>query len=84
MQDFRLFFGPSRQFSKVYKDTLIFSTNNPACLGHEPILEIVIESMVLSQTKDLKKKQRILIPDSCTLIGVIDEAGYLQAGEVFV
>jgi hypothetical protein len=32
----------------------------------------------------LKKKQRILVPDSCILIGVIDEAGHLKAGEVFV
>ena len=32
----------------------------------------------------IKKKARMLIPDSCVLIGVIDEKGILGENEVFV
>jgi RNA-dependent RNA polymerase len=33
---------------------------------------------------NLKKKARILLPDSCVLIGIVDPAGILEAGEIFV
>jgi RNA-dependent RNA polymerase len=32
----------------------------------------------------IKKKARILIPESCVLIGVIDDKGILEENEVFV
>ena len=33
---------------------------------------------------NLKKKARILLPDSCVLIGIVDPTGLLEADEVFV
>lgn len=40
--------------------------------------------MVLGQLQGLKDKARIKINDSCVLIGVIDEDGILEEGEVFI
>lgn len=40
--------------------------------------------MVLGQSLALKQKARILIPDCAVLIGVIDQYGILEEGEVFV
>ena len=40
--------------------------------------------MVLGQAVNLKKKARIKVPKSCVLIGVIDERGLLNEGEIFV
>jgi RNA-dependent RNA polymerase len=40
--------------------------------------------MVLGQAVNLKKKARIKMKKSCVLIGVIDERGLLEDGEVFV
>jgi hypothetical protein len=40
--------------------------------------------MQLSQYLNLKKKARIIVKDSCVLIGVIDDQGILEEGEVFV
>jgi len=34
--------------------------------------------MVLGQMMSLKKKSRILVPDCCVLVGVIDESGILE------
>jgi hypothetical protein len=33
---------------------------------------------------NIKKKARILVPDSCVLIGVIDDKGILEENEVYV
>jgi len=32
----------------------------------------------------IKKRARVLVPDSGTLIGVVDQDGILEEGEVFV
>lgn len=40
--------------------------------------------MVLGNSVNLKKKARIKIKDSCVLMGIIDEKGILNEGEVFV
>jgi hypothetical protein len=32
---------------------------------------------------NLKKKARIIIPDSCVLIGVIDDMGILEENQIF-
>jgi len=40
--------------------------------------------MVLGQLYSLKEKARIRVADSCTLIGVVDESGTLEEGEVFL
>lgn len=40
--------------------------------------------MQLSQTLSIKKKARILLEDSCVLIGVVDDRGILGPNEVYV
>jgi hypothetical protein len=40
--------------------------------------------MVLGNSVNLKKKARIKIKDSAVLIGIIDEWGLLNEGEIFV
>lgn len=40
--------------------------------------------MRLAIQNSLKRKARILVPDSCVLIGVIDQYGILAENEVFV
>jgi len=53
-------------------------------LKQEPIFDMIMSSMVLSEVNNLIKKQKILVPYSGVLIGVVDEAGFLNEGEVFV
>lgn len=53
-------------------------------LTKEPLFNNVIHTFELSATQSLKKKARILVPDSCTLLGVADESGVLEEGEVFI
>lgn len=40
--------------------------------------------MVLGQLTSLRKKARIMVADSCVLIGVADQQGILEEGEIFV
>jgi hypothetical protein len=40
--------------------------------------------MQLTSYQGIKKKARIIIPDSATLIGTVDTDDILQEGEVFV
>ena len=50
----------------------------------EPMFSSVLYGLQLSSFLSLKKKARILVPDSATLIGVVDEDGILEEDEVFV
>lgn len=50
----------------------------------EPIFEQILLTMILGNSVNLKKKARIKIRDACVIIGVIDEEGILEEGEVFV
>lgn len=40
--------------------------------------------MMLSAVMNLKKKARIIVPNSCVLLGVVDDSGVLEENEVFV
>jgi len=51
---------------------------------NDPIFSSILYSMQLNQSMNLKKKARILLPDSCVLIGIIDPTGTLEENEVFV
>ena len=53
-------------------------------IAEEPIFGNILHGMQLSALQSLKKKSRIIIPDSGTLIGVVDEDGILEEGEIFV
>jgi RNA-dependent RNA polymerase len=50
----------------------------------DPVMSSILYSMQLNQFMNLKKKARILLPDSCVLIGVIDPTGTLAENEIFV
>jgi hypothetical protein len=51
---------------------------------NEPMLRSIIYANQLSSYQAIKKKARILMEDSCTLIGVVDETGLLEPDEIFV
>jgi len=44
----------------------------------EPVLSSILYSMQLNKFMNLKKKAKILLPDSCVLIGIIDPTGSLE------
>jgi len=50
----------------------------------DPVLSSILYSMQLNQFMNLKKKARILLPDSCVLIGIVDPTGILNEDEIFV
>ena len=39
----------------------------------DPIMSSILYTMQLSQTLSIKKKARILVRDSCVLMGVVDD-----------
>ena len=48
------------------------------------MIKSVIYANQLSTYQSIKKKARILMQESCTLIGVVDETGVLEPDEIFV
>ena len=48
------------------------------------MIKSVIYANQLSTYQSIKKKARILMQESCTLIGVVDETGLLEPDEIFV
>ena len=44
----------------------------------DPVLSSILYSMQLNKFMNLKKKAKILLPDSCVLIGIIDPTGTLE------
>eukprot|EP00898_Chlorokybus_atmophyticus_P007222 jgi/Chlat1/7500/Chrsp61S00550 len=51
---------------------------------HEPLLQAMLQAFRASQLKELQLKSRILVPNGVLLMGVADEYGVLQPGEVFL
>ena len=51
---------------------------------NDPMLRQMIHALQLSVYQGIKKKARIMIPQSTNLIGVVDESGILEPDEVFV
>ena len=76
----KLSLGPSKWFEVIMKEALLTGYE----LQSDPIFSSILYSMQLSQYLNLKKKARIIVKDSCVLIGVIDDQGILEEGEVFV
>jgi hypothetical protein len=50
----------------------------------EPFMNLLLHGIQLVQFQSIKKKARIMVADSATLIGVVDTDGVLEEGEVFV
>ena len=51
---------------------------------NDPMLGQIVHALQLASYMAIKKKARILEPQSCTLIGIVDETGLLEENEVFV
>lgn len=62
----------------------IYMGKNSFRMEKEPIFEAILLNMVLGNSVNLKKKARIKVRDACVVMGVIDEDGILEEGEVFV
>ena len=67
-------------FRDIFKNATLIKMN----VRKEPILSSVIYGIQLSMYLSIKKKARILIPDSATMIGVVDSEGILEENEVFI
>ncbi|GBG83216.1 hypothetical protein CBR_g36830 [Chara braunii] len=50
----------------------------------DPFLHSLLRSFCLAKKTDLEQRARILVPAACRAIGVMDETGTLQYGEVFL
>jgi hypothetical protein len=72
------------QGSRILKHCIQNAAGKKVDLIAEPMFSSVLYGLQLSSFLNLKKKARILVPDSATLIGVVDEDGILEEDEVFV
>ena len=63
---------------------LKLAINRGVEIMNDPMLGSMVHALQLASFQSIKKKARILLPDSCTLIGVVDETGLLEENEVFV
>lgn len=79
-RDMKLSIEPCKNFQATLKQAMIKGMDVQA----EPVLSSVLYTMQLNQFMHLKKKARIILPDSCVLIGIIDPSDTLEHGEVFV
>jgi hypothetical protein len=52
-------------------------------INKDPIMSSLLYAMQLSQTLSIKKKARILLKDSCVLMGVVDDTGVLGPNQIF-
>jgi len=86
LSEIKLFFGPSRQFKKIFIQAMLISNKYKTKavgvdgkpkqavfqLDEEPIFCNILHNMVLGQAQILKKKARIRMRDAAVLIGTID------------
>jgi hypothetical protein len=73
-------FSLGKQFQGVLKNASFAKLE----IKKEPMISSVVYGIQLSMYQSLKKKARIIIPNSATLIGVVDSEGILEEDEVFV
>jgi hypothetical protein len=52
--------------------------------GTDPFLKALLECKRVFALKSLRYKARILMPKSFILLGVIDEIGILEEGEIYI
>lgn len=79
-KDLKLSLEPCKTFQATLKQAFMKGID----VMKDPIMSSIMYSMQLNQYLNLKKKARILMPDSCVLMGVIDPTGTLQENEIFV
>jgi hypothetical protein len=73
-KDMKLTMEPCKTFQATLKQALVKGLD----IMKDPVLSSILYSMQLNQFINLKKKARILLPDSCVLIGVVDPTGTLE------
>jgi hypothetical protein len=66
------------------KTALEFALTSGRDTLSEPTFSGVLHTLQLNAWQGLKRRARVLIPDSGTLIGCSDSTGILQPNEVFV
>lgn len=71
---------PCKGFQAPLKEAILKGVD----IRKEPVFSSILHSMELNQKLNLKKKARILLPESCVLLGIVDPTGTLEEGEVFV
>jgi RNA-dependent RNA polymerase len=72
-----------KTYPSYYKD-IIFMLEHGVSLTDDAYLRGMINAFFLSNFKLIKSKARIFAPDSKLLMGVLDEYGCLEYGEVFI
>lgn len=63
---------------------LRLAINRGINIMNDPMLGQILFALQLQNYVAIKKKARIHEPQSCTLIGVVDETGLLAENEIFV
>jgi RNA-dependent RNA polymerase len=67
-------------FSSVFR---LFSKSKVDIMS-EPLISLILYGIQLCSYQAIKKKARILVPKSATLIGTVDSEGILEENEIFV
>ena len=80
MENLRVILTGSRAISQCIQQAASKRMN----VLNDPMFSSVLYGLQLNNYLNLKKKARILVPDSATLIGVADDQGILAEDEVFV
>lgn len=70
----------ARHFNNVFK---LLAASKMDCMT-EPLFGSLIQGIQLCSYQAIKKKARILVPKSATLIGTVDTDGLLEENEVFI
>ena len=69
--------------SSYYEDLIYMLANNMK-INEEVYLRSMITAIFLATVKLIKSKAKIRAPKSCILMGVMDEYGVLEYGQVFI
>lgn len=70
----------AKQFQHVLLGASVARLN----VRYEPMMSSVLYGIQLSMLQSIKRKARVIIPNSATLIGVVDGEGILEENEIFV
>ena len=67
-------------FNNVFK----WFTHSKLDVQTEPLISQLLYGIQLCSYQAIKKKARIMVPNSATLIGTVDSDGILEENEIFV
>jgi hypothetical protein len=70
--------------SKWLESTIKMAMLTGYKIVEDPIFSSLLYTMSLSAYMNLKKKARIMVENSCVVIGVVDESGLLEENEIFL